>query len=120
MNTNDFTSSQGNCIISEDVIASIACTAASEVAGVAGMASRPADIRGFISANAAARSVHVVNTDTETALDVYILLKQGTRIQEVATQVQQNVKVAVQSMTGKPVTRVNVHIEGMTVEEKNA
>ena len=37
--------SEGSCIISEDVIATIANTAAMEVPGVAGMDHRPADIR---------------------------------------------------------------------------
>ena len=44
--------SEGSCIISEDVIATIANTAAMEVPGVAGMAQRPADIRGIMATGA--------------------------------------------------------------------
>ena len=51
-------------------------------------------------------------------LDVYVTLYQGARIQETALALQQNVKLAVQSMTGKPVTKVNVHIEGVVPVEK--
>lgn len=120
MDASEFKSAEGSCIISEDVIASIAGTAATEVTGVAGMASRPADLRGIMATSSALKSVKVVNTENETSLDVYINLKQGARIQETAAKVQQNVKTAVQSMTGKPVTRVNVHVEGMALEEKNA
>ncbi|MBQ1203378.1 MAG: Asp23/Gls24 family envelope stress response protein [Clostridia bacterium] len=120
MDVNEFKTAEGSCIISEDVIASIACTAAVEIPGVAGMANRPVNIRGIMSTNAAARSVRVLNTEDETVLDVYVNLKQGAKIQETAAQVQQAVKVAVQSMTGKPVTRINVHVEGMTMEEKDA
>lgn len=120
MDTNEFKPSEGSCIISEDVIASIACTAASEVAGVAGMASRPADLRGLIAPSTAPRSVKVLNTENDTVLDVYINLRQGARIQETAAQVQKSVKVAVQSMTGKPVTRVNIHVEGMVAEAQEA
>ena len=119
MDAKDFKTVEGACIISEDVIASIACTAAAEVPGVAGMATRPADIRGIISQNAASRSVRVVNTENETVLDVYVNLKQGAKIQETAANVQQSVKVAVQSMTSKPVTRINVHVEGMVLDDKN-
>ena len=50
---------------------------------VSGMAQRPADIRGFIG-SAAARAVRVLNNDSETVLDVYINLKQGARIPDVA------------------------------------
>ena len=113
MNANEFKSAEGSCIISEEVIASIACTAALEIPGVAGMANRPADLRGIMSANPATKSVRVTNTENDTVLDVHIQLKQGAKIQETCTAAQQGIKVAVQSMTGKPVTRINVHVDGV-------
>ena len=119
MDANEFKSAEGSCIISEDVVASIVATAALETEGVTGLANRPADLRGIISQNASTRSVRVLNTENETVLDVYVTLKQGVRIQETALALQQNVKMAVQSMTGKPVTKVNVHVEGMTMVEEN-
>ncbi len=120
MDSKEFKPAQGSCIISEDVIASIACTAAAEIPGVAGMAKNVSDLRDIITTNAASRSVHVLHTANETVLDVYVTFYQGAKIQETATKVQQAVKAAVQAMTGKPVTRVNVHIEGMVPEEKEA
>ena len=119
MDTKEFKPAEGSCIISEDVIASIAATAAVEIPGVAGMAKSPADIRGLIAANAASRAVRVLHNENETVLDVYVTFRRGAKIQETATQVQQAVKTAVQAMTGKPVTRVNVHVEGMVLEEEN-
>ena len=120
MDANEFKTVEGSCIISEDVVASIVATAALETEGVTGLANRPADLRGVMSQNAAARSVRVLNTENDTVLAVYVIIQQGARIQETAVALQQNIKMAVQSMTGKPVTRVNVHIEGMTMtEEKN-
>ncbi|NLN81924.1 MAG: Asp23/Gls24 family envelope stress response protein [Clostridiales bacterium] len=116
MDRNEYRTSEGSCIISEDVIASIASSAALEVPGVAGMAQRPADIRGIIG-NAAAKAVRVLNNESETILDVYINIKLGARIPDVAPAVQHGVKVAVQSMTGKPVNKVNVHIAGIVLEE---
>ena len=47
MDDKGYRPSEGSCIISEDVIATIASNAALEVPGVAGMAQRPADIRGL-------------------------------------------------------------------------
>ena len=119
MDANEFKSAEGSCIISEDVVASIVATAALEAEGVTGLANRPAALRGMISQNPSARSVRVLNTENDTILDVYVTLKQGVRIQETALALQQNIKMAVQSMTGKPVTRVNVHVEGMTMVEEN-
>ena len=46
MDDKGYKPSEGSCIISEDVIATIASTAALEVQGVASMAQRPTDIRG--------------------------------------------------------------------------
>lgn len=120
MDTKEFKSAEGSCIISEDVLASIACTAASEIPGVAAMARNVSDIRGIITTNAASRSVRVLHTENETVLDVYVTLREGAKIQETGSQVQQAVKAAVQAMTGRPVTRVNVHVEGMVPEEKEA
>lgn len=117
MDDKGYKPSEGSCIISEDVIATIASTAAMEVQGVAGMAQRPTDIRGLISSSAA-KSVKVLNNENETVVDVYINLRLGAKIPEVAGQVQHGVKVAVQSMTGKPVTKVNVHVAGVVLDEE--
>ena len=116
MDDKAYRSSEGSCIISEDVIAAIASSAALEVPGVAGMAQKPADIRGLMS-NAASKAVRVLNNEMETILDVYVNVRSGVRIPDVASQLQHNVKVAVQSMTGKPVNKVNVHIAGLVFEE---
>ncbi len=108
---------EGRCIISEEVIATIASTAAVEVPGVAGMATRLKDLRGLVG-NSAMKSVSVVNNETEIIVDLYINLKEGVRIPDVAGEVQRVVKNEVQSMTGRPVTKVNVHIAGIVLEEK--
>ena len=120
MDVNEFKPAEGSCIISEDVIASIAATAVSEIAGVAGLAKRPTDLRGIVANASAPKAVKVTNNEHETVLDVYVNLKQGAKIQETAAEIQQKVKSAVQSMTGKPVTRINVHVEGMALEETEA
>lgn len=120
MDDKGYKPSEGSCIISEDVIATIASTAALEVQGVASMAQRPTDIRGLIS-SAAAKSVKVLNNENETSIDVYVNLRLGVRIQDVAGEVQHGVKVAVQSRTGaSPVTKVNVHVAGIVFDEEKA
>lgn len=117
MEEKKFKSPEGTCIISEEVVATIACTAAMEVKGVAGMAQRP-DIRSIITGSANSRHVKVAGSDSAMTIDVYVTLAQGYHIQTVSEDVQKEVKSAVQSMTGKPVTRVNVHVAGMKLEEE--
>lgn len=116
MDVKDFKSSEGACIVSEEVIAQIACTAAVEVPGVAGMASRLNDIRGLVT-TPGNKSVGVVSNENVTIVDVYVNLEAGVRIPEVASRLQRQIKNAVQSMTGNPVTKVNVHIEGIVFED---
>ncbi len=110
-------SSEGSCIISEEVIATIASTATMEVEGVTSMAIRPGDLRSRI-VNTATRSVKVTNGEAETVLDVYVNLKLGAKIQQVCGEIQQNVKSAVQSMTGKEVNRINVHVMGLAMDNE--
>ena len=43
-------------------------------------------------------------------IDVYVSLYDNVRIPDVAAAVQRSVKNAVQSMTGTPVSKVNVHV----------
>ena len=117
MDVKDYQTPEGRCIISEEVIATIAATAAMEVPGVASMAHRTMDIRGLVNSSGT-KTVAVINNESETIVDVFVNLKSGFRIPEVAGQVQRQVKSAVQSMTGKPVTKINVHVAGMEVEPK--
>ncbi|MBQ3133664.1 MAG: Asp23/Gls24 family envelope stress response protein [Clostridia bacterium] len=110
MSFNGKTPARGSCIISEDVIAGIATSATLEIPGVAAMAvSRASDIRELISMPVG-KSVIFHNEGDDTILDVYVSLYDDTRIPEVATAIQKNIKSTVQSMTGTPVTKVNVHV----------
>lgn len=107
----------GRCIISNEVIATIASRAALEVPGVTEMAGAPVTLKGLVKSSAE-RSVVVSSHENTLALDVYIHIAADGRIQEIGTAVQQGVKSAVQAMTGRPVTRVNVHIAGIVLEDK--
>ena len=50
-------------------------------------------------------------------IDVYIKIESGAKITEVAGNIQQSVKEAVQNMTGCVVSRVNVHIADIDLTE---
>lgn len=117
MDDRQYTAPEGRCIISEEVIATIASTAALEVEGVAGLATRVPELRNLMG-TAASKAVAVVNNENETVVDIYLNLKEGTRIPDVAGAVQREIKSAVQSMTGKPVTKINVHVAGIVLDSK--
>ena len=46
-------------------------------------------------------------------MDLSIIVDYGVRIPEVAWKIQENVKRAVESMTGLQVVEVNVHVQGV-------
>ncbi len=122
MSEQTYSPTNGSCIISEEVIATIAGNAAAEVDGVASMAQRPLNIRGVMAAESM-KSIAVVSNPNETVLDVYVNVYVTAHIPTVSKEIQEAVKAAVQSMTGSPVTKVNVHVaravaEPQTTEEQ--
>ena len=100
-------------VISEEVIAAIALNAAKDVEGVSGFAARPRDLQALLHiGDDMLKSVRVWVNENEIKLHLYLLLKGGTKIPAVSAQVQRAVKNAVQNMTGRVVTKVNISIVG--------
>ena len=110
----------GKINISNDVIASIAGIAATEIEGVAGMAGSVASgLAEKLGAKKNPQKGVKVSVSPEGAvIDLLIVVAFGTRIPELCWEVQENVKNSVESMTGTEVIRVNVFVEGVSFEKK--
>lgn len=117
MQENTIKDTVGSLKISEDVISKIACTSTMEVAGVASLAEMPTNFKGLISKPVVAKPVKISIKDDVAVIDIYVAIKNGYKIQEVAQQIQNGVKSAVQSMTGIAVSKVNIHVVSVTIEE---
>ena len=104
--------------ISNDVVAVIAGVAVSEVQGVAGMAGGFAGgITEVLSGKKnLAKGIKVEATETDAKIDVNIIVEYGSRIPDVAFEIQNRVKKAVESMTGLKVQEVNVHVQGVNTD----
>ena len=104
--------------ISNDVIAVIAGVAVSEVPGVSGMAGGFAGgiSEVFSGKKNLAKGIKVDATETEAKIDVNIIVEYGTRIPDVAFEIQNRVKKAVENMTGLKVEEVNVHVQGVNTD----
>jgi uncharacterized alkaline shock family protein YloU len=101
----------GSIQIAPEVIEIIAGLATVEVAGVAGMSGGFAGgIAELLGRKNLSKGVKVEVGQREAAIDVSIVIEYGHRIPEVASDIQQNVKQAIESMTGLNVVEVNVHI----------
>ncbi|KQX46470.1 putative alkaline shock family protein YloU [Paenibacillus sp. V4I3] len=101
----------GSIQIAPEVIEIIAGLATVEVQGVAGMSGGLAGgIAELLGRKNLSKGVKVEVGQREAAIDVSIIIEYGNRIPEVASDIQQNVKQAIESMTGLNVVEVNVHI----------
>ncbi len=108
--------------ISADVVAVIAGVAVSEVPGVFGMAGGFAGgISEVLSGKKnLSKGIKVEVGEKETKIDVNIIVEYGTRIPDVAFEIQNRVKKAVETMTGLKVVETNVHIQGVNTDNQGA
>ena len=104
--------------ISDDVVAVIAGVAVSEVAGVAGMAGGFAGgiSEVFSGKKNLAKGIKADINEGNVKIDVNIIVEYGSRIPDVAFEIQNRVKKAVESMTGLKVEEVNVHVQGVNTK----
>lgn len=107
-----------NIRISDEVVAVIAGVAVSEVSGVAEMSGGFAGgISEVLSGKKnLSKGIKVESGEKETKIDVNIVVEYGTRIPDVAFEIQNKVKNAVENMTGLKVVEVNVHVQGVKTQ----
>lgn len=110
---------QGGVIISEEAVSSIVTNAAKDVNGVTGFSNKPDDAVSTIKKGSlkVMSHVRVFQDGDDLDISVYINIASGIKIQPVAEEVQRVVKEAVQNMTGKLVSKVNVIIASVEDDE---
>ena len=104
--------------ISSDVVAVIAGVAVSEVQGVSGMSGGFAGgITEVLNGKKNLAKGIKVDIEEDTAkIDVNIIVEYGSRIPDVAFEIQNRVKKSVENMTGLKVQEVNVHVQGVNTD----
>lgn len=114
------THDQGSIKISEDVVASIAAVATSETDGVSGLySSFTNDIVSFLGKKTLTKGVKVTfHSDNTVDIDICYLACFGSNICDVAKNVQENVKSAVESMTNLDIGNINIHVAGVTFNKE--
>ncbi len=116
----------GSVVFATDVIATIAGLAATEVEGVASMAgtagsSSLADIftRKNQSSKSLTKGVRVdLGENNAVTIHLTIVVDYGSPIPEVAGNIQENVKKAIETMSGLTVSSVDVHVQGVSFERE--
>ena len=104
----------GETRIANEVVSIIAGLAATEVKGVAGMSGGVVGgIAEMLGRRNLTKGVKVEVGEEQAAVDLYVVMEYGVRIPDVAYQIQENVKRAIETMTGLEVLEVNVHVQGV-------
>ncbi|WP_123043573.1 Asp23/Gls24 family envelope stress response protein [Cohnella candidum] len=110
---------EGLIRISDDVVATIAGLAALETPGVAAMSGGISEgLAKRLSGRNAQKGVSVEVGQLEAAIDLRIVVHYGIPIHEVGRRLQDNVREAVENMTGLRVVEVNVKIEGVAFKDE--
>lgn len=109
----------GSIRIADEVVGVIAGLAATEIGGVAGMSGGLAGgIAEILGRKNLSKGVKVEVGEKEAAVDLFIIVDYGVRIPEIAMKIQDNVKRAIESMTGLDVVEINVHIQGVAFHKE--
>jgi len=108
----------GKVTFANDVIAVIASLATADVKGIAGMIGGA--MSGFsemLGRKNLTKGVKVEVGQEEVAVDAYVVVYYGYKIQDVAAEIQTSIKNAVETMTGLRVKEVNVFVQGIEMEK---
>lgn len=108
----------GKVLISDEVIAALAGYAALDCYGLIGMASRKQlkdGIAELLRRENLGRGVEVRRENESLQIDLYIVVGYGTKISEVAHNIQIKVKYVLNEIVGLQVDRVNIFVQGVRV-----
>ncbi|MBI4788643.1 MAG: Asp23/Gls24 family envelope stress response protein [Chloroflexi bacterium] len=109
----------GRIEISPNAIASLAGQSVLESYGVVGMANKNLrdGLAKVLPGGNYRQGIDVKLVNHEIFIDLYVVIQHGTRISEVAHGIMNRVKFTVEKALGIPVAEVNVHVQGLRVDE---
>lgn len=108
----------GQIDISNDVIATIAGGAATDCYGIVGMASKNQirdGLTDILRRDNFSRGVVLRQENDELHIDMHIIVSYGTKISEVAYNVQSKVKYTLKQTIGMSADTVNIYVQGVRV-----
>ena len=107
----------GEVQIADEVVATIAGLAATEVEGVASMAGNITnELVSKLGIKNLSKGVKIAIENDAVSVDLALNLDYGYSIPKTCEKVQEKVKTAIESMTGLTVENVNIKIANVTME----
>jgi uncharacterized alkaline shock family protein YloU len=113
-----FDTELGKLFVTDEVISVIAGSAAMECYGLVGMATRKQlkdGIAELLGRENLSRGVEVRRENEELHIDLYIIVSYGTKISEVAHNIQSKVKYVLNEVVGLKVDHVHIFVQGVRV-----
>jgi uncharacterized alkaline shock family protein YloU len=110
----------GRIEVLPSAVGAIAAHAALGCYGIAGMAARGLidGVAELLHRGNVARGVEVVQIEDGLRIDMFVVVQYGIRISEVAHNLQEAVKFAVERSVNVPVAQVNVNVQGVREEQR--
>ena len=109
----------GTVQISDEVIAMIACLAATEVKGVAAIAGNlTSELLSKAGRKNLSRGAKVLIQGRNVKISLAIMMEYGYNIPGTCTKVQDRVKTTVENMTGLTVTDVDIRIASVDMQKR--
>ena len=106
----------GNILISQEVVASVAALAVREVEGVYGLSMTAGfDISEILGKKNLRKGIRVVFQEDEIEISCNLIVRMGAAVLTVAKNVQESIANEVASITGIRPARVNVNVCGVAV-----
>jgi uncharacterized alkaline shock family protein YloU len=107
--------------IAPHAVATVAGIAAMQCFGIVGMASRKLQdgiSELFTGKDNLTKGIEVIIEEDTVSITLYVIVEYGVRIQEVARNVVDTVKYAVESQLGLQISQINVIVQGVRVNKK--
>ncbi|HXJ48786.1 MAG TPA: Asp23/Gls24 family envelope stress response protein [Candidatus Acidoferrum sp.] len=110
----------GRIEVFPSAVGAIAAHAAMGCYGITGMAARGLrdGVAELLRRENADRGAVVVEVEGGLGIDLFVIVQYGIRISEVAHNLQETVKFAVERSVNVPVAHVNVNVQGVREERR--
>ena len=107
----------GRIIFADEVVATIASLAVTDVEGVSALNGGMVEgISEMLGKKSLTKGIKVEVGQEEAAIDVTVSILYGYKIKEVCEKIQEAVKSAIETMTGLHVVEINVFVQSVVFE----
>ncbi len=104
----------GSVYIYDEVLKTIIAASVTEIKGVAGMSPGFVEeiIEGFGKRNHS-KGIKISHKNQQMIIDLYVIIKYGTKIPDLSWDIQQNVKHSIEKILNVKTSKVNINIQGV-------